>query len=40
MNDSLNKNPNQGIVFFPRNGQPMCQDKKIGKPGRMLFLES
>ena len=34
MNDSPNKNQKQGIVFFPRNGQPMCQDKEAGKTGR------
>lgn len=33
MNDSPNKKQKQGIVFFPRNGQPMCQDKEAGKAG-------
>ena len=39
MNDLINNNPNQGIVFFPRNGQPICQDKIAGKPGKKLFIE-
>ena len=34
MNDLINNNPSQGIVFFPRNGQPICQDKTAGKPGK------
>ena len=37
MNDLINNNPNQGIVFFPRNGQPICQDKTAGKPGKIAI---
>ena len=39
MNDLINNNLSQGIVFFPRNGQPICQDKTAGKPGKKPLIE-
>ena len=26
--------PKENIVFFPKNGQQMCQDSKVGKTGK------